>query len=129
MRVIFLNKGGRLSTLFFIFLCFILLVGFFGISSTGSSSPIEEVVQDENKASFLDLPDYFEVKKGEEFILDIDFDEEFVFSDDSDLLLIDKDTGVLSFVSEELGEFKVVIIALKDVDDFHYKLVKFRVVE
>lgn len=117
-----MNKKGRLGKLIFISLCFVLLVVFFGISSTGEPISIEKV-------SFFDLPHSFEVKKGEEFILDIDFDEDFVFSDDSDLLYIDKDTGLFSFVSEESGEFKVVVIALKDLDEFHYKLITFQVVE
>ena len=122
MEAIFLGKRGRLGKLIFISLCFVLLVAFFGISSTGEEISVEKV-------SFFDLPDSFEVKKGEEFILDVDFNEDFVFSDDSDLLVIDKETGVFIFLSEEVGEFRVVVIVLKDLDNFYYKLIKFRVIE
>lgn len=117
-----MGKRGRLGKLIFISLCFVLLVAFFGISSTGEEISVEKV-------SFFDLPDSFEVKKGEEFILDVDFNEDFVFSDDSDLLVIDKETGVFIFLSEEVGEFRVVVIVLKDLDNFYYKLIKFRVIE
>ena len=122
MEAIFLDKRGRLSKLIFVSLCFVLLVAFFGISSTGEEISVEKV-------SFFDLPSSFEVKKGEEFILDIDFDEDFVFSDDSDLLFIDKDTGLLSFVSEEIGEFNVIVIVFKDMNNFYSKLIIFKVVE
>jgi len=75
------------------------------------------------------LPDVFQIKKGEEFFLNVDFDEGYKFSDNTGLFDIDADTGTINFVPGEIGKFNVVIIVLKDVNDFHYKLVKFVVVE
>ena len=84
-----------------------------------------------NRYDFDELPNSFEIKLNEEFNLNIDINEEgdFVFSDDSDIFDIDRDTGIISFVPNEVGEFKVVVIALKDVDNFYYKLINFVVIE
>jgi len=84
-----------------------------------------------NRYDFDELPDSFEIRLNEEFNLNIDISEEedFVFSDDSDVFDINRDTGIISFVPGSLGEFNVVVIALKDVDNFHYKLINFVVIE
>ena len=77
--------------------------------------------------NFNELPDTFEIPVGQEFVLDIDFEEGYIFSDDSDLFEINKENGVVSFTPEEIGAFKVVVIALRDLDDFHFKLIEFKV--
>lgn len=82
-----------------------------------------------NKYDFDELPTCFEIKLNEEFILDIDKEGDFVFSDDSEIFNIDRDTGIISFVPNAVGEFSVVVIALKDVDNFYYKLINFVVIE
>lgn len=87
------------------------------------------VVLDAVKYDFNSLPDVFEVEKGQTLVLDIEFEEDYVFSDDSDFVDIDKEEGKLIFESNEVGEYNVVVIALKDVDNFYYKLIKFRVVD
>ena len=58
----------------------------------------------------------------------IDYGEEYVFSDDTDLFDINREKGIVSFIPEKEGEFYAVIIALREVDDFQYKLIKFKVV-
>ena len=83
----------------------------------------------ENTYNFDDLPDNFELTKGEEFNLDIHFEPDYKFSDNTDLFDINSETGEISFTPEKIGDFKAVIIVLKDVDNFDYKLIEFRVVE
>lgn len=77
---------------------------------------------------FDELPEEFNLTIGESFSLDIDFEDDYFFSEDSDLIDITKETGIFSFTPEEEGEFYTVFIALKDVMNFEYRLVKFRVV-
>ncbi|MBU3940622.1 MAG: hypothetical protein KKH88_01705 [Nanoarchaeota archaeon] len=110
----------------FIFLIGLVLISllaifFFRLGFTGYSVY-------ENPIDFEELPDSFEIIKGQNFILDLDIYGDYVFSDDSSLFDISKE-GLINFVPESVGEFDVVIIALKTVDDFKFKLVKFRVVE
>nr|MBA4404661.1 hypothetical protein [Nanoarchaeum sp.] len=86
-------------------------------------------VLDEKNYNFNELPDMFELQKGQELILDLNFEEGYSFSDDSNIVDINKENGKLIFKSDEIGEYSVVLIALKDVSNFEYKLVKFRVIE
>ena len=103
---------------------FLLGFYFFGEIPTGNFvSPIVE------KYSFEEIPPSFELKKGETVEIDIDFGEEYIFSDDSDFFDIDPNTGVIYFVPENSGNFSVVIIALKGLDDIHTKLIDFEVIE
>jgi len=76
-----------------------------------------------------EIPKVIEVENGEEFYLDIDVPEGYIFSDDSELFDIDSSSGVISFIPGEEGEYYFVIVALNSVEDFQYKLVKLRVIE
>jgi len=97
---------------------------FFGGMPTGHAvSPIIE------KYAFEELPDSFEIMVGEEFELDVDIGEEYIFSDDSELFDISSSTGIIRFTPEISGNYSVVIIALKGLDDIHPKLINFEVVE
>ena len=75
-----------------------------------------------------EIPEILEIEKGEEFILDVDAPEGYIFSDDSDLFDIDPSSGEINFIPEEEGEYYFVVVALNSVDDFQYKLVKLKVI-
>lgn len=87
------------------------------------------VFQSMDKYNFDELPDFFEIIVGNEFAIDIELDGNYVFSDNSELFDINNETGIIYFVPENEGNFSVVVIALKDVENFEYKLVNFLVVE
>jgi len=81
------------------------------------------------KYSLNEVPNELIITKGEQFNLDIDYDGEYTFSDDSDLFDIDPINGEIVFIPDNVGDHFVVIIALKDIEHFDYKLINFRVVE
>lgn len=87
------------------------------------------VVLDEKTYNLNELPDVFELQKGQELRLDLNFNEGYSFSDDSNLVEINRESGKMTFESDNIGEYNVVLIALKDVGNFEYKLIKFRVID
>lgn len=110
-----------LALVIFGILSIILLVGY------GPNLKFSPAIE---KYNFNELPDSFDVTLGNEFRIDIDILEQgnYVFSEDTDLFDIEKETGIISFIPEEPGEYKVNLIALENVDNFHIKLITFRVV-
>lgn len=74
---------------------------------------------------FDDLPDGFTLGRNQDFFLDIDYLEGYVFSDNTDLFDINETTGEIDFVPRETGTFPVVIIVLKDVENYDVKLIRF----
>jgi len=113
-------KRGLILTVF-VFGLFALF--FIGGTITGFS--IIEV----EKYGFDDLPAVIVLEKDKISNFDIDHEEGVRFSDNTDLFDIDELSGEISFVPSEVGKFNVVIIALRDVGDFKYKLISFEVVE
>lgn len=101
-----------------------ILLSFIFLTPTGFS-----VFDPINKYNFNELPSTFEITKGNEFKIDIDSEEGYLFSDDSNLFDINNETGIINFIPGNTGNFNVVIIALKDVEDLKYKLVTFEVYE
>jgi hypothetical protein len=87
------------------------------------------VVYEDSRYNINEIPEFFEIEKGEEFYLDIDAPEGYIFSDDSELFDIDSFSGEIDFVPEDEGEYYFVIVALNSIEDFQYKLIKLRVVE
>lgn len=81
-----------------------------------------------DKYNFENLPNSFQLFKGHEFGMDIDFDEGYTFSDDNELFDINSETGVIYFTPGNEGNYSIVIIALKDINDFRYKLINFEVI-
>ena len=122
-----MKKIGKIWILFGFSILFVSLL-FLSLFNQGFAGSQEEG-DFEYECNFEDLPSEFELKLGEPFSLNINSPEGFVFSDNSEMIDISKETGVVYFSPSEIGEFPVVFIALKDVEDFQYKVVRFRVVE
>jgi len=104
---------------------FLILAGLLFSFDTFTGFTIKETGEYE----FLELPEILMVERGQENFFDIDFEEGYRFSDNTDLFEIEENSGEFSFISEELGEFNVVFVALKDVDNFYFRLIRFQVVE
>jgi hypothetical protein len=125
-----MNKGDCLKRLYIMagFVFFVLLffsfVYSYGLEFMGYS--VYEPVQ---KYVYSELPNYFQLKTGERFVMDIDGEEGYIFSDDSQFFEIDKNEGIIDFIPYQEGKFNVVIITLKDVNDFQYKSIIFEVEE
>ncbi|MFH1376418.1 MAG: hypothetical protein ABIH25_02170 [Candidatus Woesearchaeota archaeon] len=93
------------------------------------NSQQQETIQSINKYNINDLPTSFTLKLGEEFYLDIDPENnKYKFSDNTDLFNINKETGEIRFTPQEVEEYNVVIIALENVKNFNYKLIKLKVI-
>ena len=84
-------------------------------------------VETKESIYFDDLPGAIQLPRNQQFVLDVDYLDCYVFSDNSDLFDINETTGVISFVPRETGEFPVVIIALKDLENYEVKVVIFNV--
>ncbi len=80
-----------------------------------------------NKINFEELPSSFDLNRNQEFSLDIDYKEGYEFSDNTELFDINKTTGEISFVPENVGLDPVVIVALKDITEYEAKVVVFNI--
>ncbi len=85
------------------------------------------VIEPPEKINFDDLPESFTLKRSQLFLLDIDYKENYVFSDNTDLFDIDRTTGLISFTPTEVGEYPVVIVTLFNITEYKIKLIHFRV--
>ena len=80
-----------------------------------------------NKIDFNELEDVYNLRINDEFILDVDYNEGYTFSENTDLFDINESTGVISFVPNEAGVHPSVIVAMHNSSDFIYKVVLFNV--
>jgi len=116
-------RGDKLSiNVLLLVISFVVFILFFVVESNGSDG------KEYHKYYFTELPSDFKLNVGEELNLDLDYLEGYRFSEDSDLVTIEKEDGKFSFSSDIPGNFSVVFIALKDVYSFDYRLVNFEVV-
>jgi hypothetical protein len=108
--------------------CLLVLIIAFGIFNIKSVENVGEGGVG-GEIGFDEAPDSFNLNVGEEFYYDFDAGEDYIFSDDADFFDIDPETGEVSFVPLTEGEFDIVIIAMKNAEDFYYKSIRFVVVE
>lgn len=108
----------------FLLLAFFITSSFFSVYSFNEN---QEKLGGE--VGFDNVPDSFEITVGESFYYDFDMGNGYYFTDDTDNFEIGKNDGVINFIPEKNGEFDVVIIAMKDSENFFYKSIHFKVVE
>lgn len=109
----------------YIILIFLIYLGlFFYIRSNISGSFFVETYEIIN---FDELKERYDIGINEKFALDINYLEGYIFSDNTELFDIGRETGIISFTPTSMEEYSVVIVALHDVDDLKVKVVTFNI--